>query len=1014
MLRQVGSFIAVGIAMLIGTWAAAVVAAEPAVAAGPHAAVVAVVSPASNTLAERLAAKEIRRYVYLRTGTLLPIVDDLGKTPRGGLILVGCKDRPGVGPLLARAGLKDRADALAAEQYLLKTVEHDGRSIAMVVGGDPIGTLYGAYRLAEHLGVRFYMHGDVVPDAPTTLAMPQLDETGKPLFDRRGIQPFHDFPEGPDWWSADGYKAIVGQLPKMRMNFFGLHTYPEGGVGPEPAVWIGQGDDLQSDGRVKASYPSRHFTTGNVTGAWGYRPMKTSDYTFGAAAIYARDDYGPPYMDGLGTWTQMSPEQSNELFDRFGRVLGDVFTFARSVGVKTCLGTETPLVIPKPVRERLKAAGKDPADPAVVQEVYEAMFRRIMRVHPLDYYWFWTPEGWTWEEVKQQQVDATLADFRAAIAAAKKVDAPFTLATCGWVLGPQQDRALFDNMLPKEMPMSCINRQVGQSPVEAGFAEVAGRPKWAIPWMEDDPAMILPQLWAGRMRMDAADSLRYGCTGLLGIHWRTRILGPNVSALAKAAWDQTGWNPALDPAAKQAAPRLPEGPDGGRSAAFPGASVASTDDDTLYQTVRYDVAAYRLDVPNGKYTVTLQFCEPHYDANHKRVFGVNLQGKQAIDTLDVFREVGKNRALDRTFRDVEVTDGQLVVDFLPQLEFPCIAALTVEGPAVRKINCGGPAYKDYQADWPASQSSGRQRFLPVDDFYADWSLSEFGPEAAAEIAAIFTRIDGHLPRPSTWVDGPGGINPDSRPWAEARQEYAFVDELAALGPRVKGAGNLERFDYWLNNFRYLRAVGHTNCIWARFNQAMTQVKAEQNAEAQRRLAREVALPIRKELMAEVARLHAYLLATATTPGAMGNVTNWQQHLAPSLWIAPGEELAKILGEPLPADAMPSPDYAGPPRLFVPVVRTSLVAGETLSLDVVILGEKPRDAAVYWRPLGAGTFTKVPLGHIARGVYRAELSADATAGDFEYYVEATADGGAALRFPATAPALNQSVIVLTDR
>ena len=27
-----------------------------------------------------------------------------------------------------------------------------------------MGTLYGAYRLAEHLGVRFYLHGDVVPD----------------------------------------------------------------------------------------------------------------------------------------------------------------------------------------------------------------------------------------------------------------------------------------------------------------------------------------------------------------------------------------------------------------------------------------------------------------------------------------------------------------------------------------------------------------------------------------------------------------------------------------------------------------------------------------------------------------------------------------------------------------------------------------------------------------------------------------------------------------------------------
>ena len=61
----------------------------------------------------------------------------------------------------------------------------------------------------------------------------------------------------------------------------------------------------------------------------------------------------------------------------------------------------------------------------------------------------------------------------------------------------------------------------------------------------------MPQLWAGRMRRDAFDALKYGCTGLMGIHWRTRILGPNVSALAKAAWDQKGWS--------EAAPASPEG-----------------------------------------------------------------------------------------------------------------------------------------------------------------------------------------------------------------------------------------------------------------------------------------------------------------------------------------------------------------------------------------------------------------------------------------------------------------------
>jgi hypothetical protein len=533
--------------------------------------------------------------------------------------------------------------------------------------------------------------------------------------------------------------------------------------------------------------------------------------------------------------------------------------------------------------------------------------------------------------------------------------------------------------------------------------------------------MISPQLWAGRMRKDAADALAYGCTGLMGIHWRTRVLGPNVSALAKAAWDQSAFNPAVNPELKVTLPKPPEGPDGGQYAAFPNNPIEDTEDDPLYQTVRYDVSAYYLDVPDGTYTVTLKLCEPHYGDRNKRVFGVKIQDRQVIDQLDVFRKVGKNRALDFTFNDVQVSDGRLLIDFVHQLEFPCVAAITVEGPATRKINCGGPAWGDYQADWPASEKSNRDRFLPAADFYADWASAQFGAEAAGPVAALFEKIDGYLPRPSNWVKGPGGINPDGRPWEEVEKEYAFVDELAELRRLVKGPGNLERFDYWLNTFRYMRSNARVNCTWARFNEAMKKVQAEKDAEARKRLARELALPIRKELVAQVADVHRHLLASVTTAGGMGNVTNWQQHIMPGLLAKPGDELAKILGEPLPADCVPSKDYQGEPRLFVPTVRTCLVAGEPLKLTAIVLGAKPETISVFWRPMGSGEFAEVPMEHAARGVFRATLPAEAASADLEYYVQARATattsspglrgGLSVLRFPASAPALNQTVVVV---
>ena len=150
--------------------------------------------------------------------------------------------------------------------------------------------------------------------------------------------------------------------------------------------------------------------------------------------------------------------------------------------------------------------------------------------------------------------------------------------------------------------MSCINRQVGKSPVEPGFARVTGRPQWAIPWLEDDPNMVSPQLWVGRMRRDAFDALRYGCTGLMGIHWRTRVLGPNVAALARAGWDQAGWSEAATSLVGTASE---EGAVGGKTASYPDADIAGTDDDPLYRTVRYDMSAYRLKLPDGRYNIVL-------------------------------------------------------------------------------------------------------------------------------------------------------------------------------------------------------------------------------------------------------------------------------------------------------------------------------------------------------------------------------------------------------------------------
>jgi hypothetical protein len=315
--------------------------------------------------------------------------------------------------------------------------------------------------------------------------------------------------------------------------------------------------------------------------------------------------------------------------------------------------------------------------------------------------------------------------------------------------------------------------------------------------------------------------------------------------------------------------------------------------------------------------------------------------------------------------------------------------------------------------------------MPADDFYRDWARTQFGEEVAAPVAELFVKLDGgpdagksgqsgtNLPRPSTWVHGPGGIRPDSRPWKQVRKEYRFVDELAALRSKVKGGGNLERFDYWLNSFRYLRAVGQVNCTWARFNAAMDEVKKTEDAEAKRRRACARALPIRNELVEQVEEVHRLRLATVTTTGGIGTITNWQQHLLPDLLTKPGKELADALGRELPEPAMPSTSYDGPSRLIVPTARTVLTEGEDLRLKVIIVSpNEPSGGTLFWRPLGQGAFKKKDLGHVVRSVYSVTVYAGQIEdNDIEYYVQARGGDGEKLVFPPTAPAINQTVVVL---
>jgi hypothetical protein len=582
------------------------------------------------TALEQLAAREVRRYAYLRTGRLLP----LGTNSAAGAAILLQID-----------------PALDKQQYRLRTQG----AVLTLSGGSDVAVLYGAYAFAEKLGVRFQLDGDVVPDTLAPLVLPVLDETHQPLFDLRGLQPFHDFPEGPDWWTLDDWKAAASQATKMRMNFIGLHTYPSlnKDLGPEPTVWVGLPEDVNADGTVKRSDATTWYNTQKFQPYGCYRPEKTSAFSFGGAEVFPSDNYGPEVNGPDDFPFPKTPAANAALIDRTGKMLRAIFEEAHRLGMKTCVGTESPLDIPDVVKARLKELGMKPEDPSTLRKLYEGMFLRIGRAYPIDYYWIWGHEG----EIDQARF---ITNLQCAAAALTDSKAPFGLAICGWGWITQNFPAL-DQALPKDVAFSAISMSVGNDPVSPNFGRLDGRQRWAIPWFEDDPGLSAPQLWVGRMRKDAVDARNYGCTGLMGLHWRTRILGPNISALAQAAWNQGDW------------------------------------------------------------------------------------------------------------------------------------------------------------------SRGQSRFLPVADFYEDWARAQFGAEVERPMAEIFTRLDGRFPRACSWDRGPGVMMINRQPWEQVAGQYRFVEEMAALSPKVLGAGNRERFGHWLKSFEYLRAIGRVACTRGELDRAMADL-----------------------------------------------------------------------------------------------------------------------------------------------------------------------------------------------
>ena len=229
------------------------------------------------------SAREVRRYVRLATGHH---ADEMSlRTDCNELDASSPSFNDSIILTMGACAKEHLSTPLSPSQHKIIT----NNNHIVIIGAAAQDVLFGAYTLAEQLGIHFSLHGDILPDPNLPLALAKYAHQPlsghvkakllSPQFDYRGLQvskiciqtnlcdictisklyhasgplcmltshyasqPFHDFGSGPDWWSGSMYKHVVANLAKMKMNFLGLHTYPYktslGTGSNEPTVWVG-------------------------------------------------------------------------------------------------------------------------------------------------------------------------------------------------------------------------------------------------------------------------------------------------------------------------------------------------------------------------------------------------------------------------------------------------------------------------------------------------------------------------------------------------------------------------------------------------------------------------------------------------------------------------------------------------------------------------------------------------------------------------------------------------------
>ncbi len=408
------------------------------------------------------------------------------------------------------------------EEYEISTTD---RQVIFSAASDQ-ALLYAVFDFLERQGVVFGIDGETLPlDALTSLHLPapQQPWTAAPRFAVRGLLPWPDFLNCISIYNEEDFKAYFANMLRMRFNMFGMHVYTQN----DPLAESYLSFDFAGAGH-------RAALEDTTMRSWGYLPQRTSTFKMGAAQFFDRETFGADA-------TRLSSDNWDTA-DRTTKMLRSALTYASSLGIRTGIGFEpyhNPVEILQALPPEAKAHPGGLIESTTGKDLLERRLADLLERYPMvDYVWLWEDEDANWES-RKKNIPLSVTPFKQAHDFLRRNAPKKQLVLAGWGGAVRNFQSLHQR-LPGDIVFAALNDTLGWDPVSEEFGKLESRERWPIPWLEDDPSMWFPQFRASRFESDMKRAQNFGCQGMLGIHWRHRIVDPTATYFSRASW-----NPAL-------------------------------------------------------------------------------------------------------------------------------------------------------------------------------------------------------------------------------------------------------------------------------------------------------------------------------------------------------------------------------------------------------------------------------------------------------------------------------------